>query len=127
MLQETDQHAEAESLLRQALEIRRTTLGEEHPRYATSLNNLARILQETDQSAEAEPLYRQALEIRRTTLGAEHPDYAVSLNNLARILQETDQSARQSRSTDTPWRLSEQHWEMSIHTRGGWQETTGGF
>ena len=34
-------YAAAEPLLRQALEIRRTALGEDHPDYAASLNNLA--------------------------------------------------------------------------------------
>ncbi len=34
-------HAAAEPLFRQAAEIRRAALGEGHPDYATSLNNLA--------------------------------------------------------------------------------------
>ena len=36
-------HAEAEPLYKQAMEIRRTALGERHPAYATSLNNLAEL------------------------------------------------------------------------------------
>ena len=83
----------AEPLYQQAVEIVRTTLGAEHPDYATSLNNLASVLQATGRYAEAEPLDRHALEIRRTTLGEEHPDYATSLNNLARVLEATGQYA----------------------------------
>ncbi len=76
-------YAAALPLYRQALEIRRTTLGENHPDYANSLNNLAVLYREMGDYAAALPLYRQALEIRRTTLGEDHPDYATSLNNLA--------------------------------------------
>ena len=40
-LYERGQYAEAEPLYKQAMEIRRTALGERHPDYAASLNNLA--------------------------------------------------------------------------------------
>ncbi len=76
-------YAAALPLYRQALEIRRTALGEDHPDYAASLNNLARLYRAMGDHAAALPLYRQALEIHRTTLGEDHPDYATSLNNLA--------------------------------------------
>ena len=65
------------------MEIRRTALGERHPDYASSLNNLAVLYYAMGRHAEAEPLYKQAMEIRRTALGERHPDYANSLNNLA--------------------------------------------
>ena len=74
MLQATGQYAEAERLFRQALEIRREVLGEEHPSYATTLNNLASLLQATGQYAEAERLHRQALETFRASLGDNHPN-----------------------------------------------------
>ena len=51
------------------MEIRRTALGEGHPDYATSLNNLAGLYHAMGRHAEAEPLYKQAMEIRRTALG----------------------------------------------------------
>ena len=50
-----------------------TVLGEEHPDYATSLNNLACLYNSMGEYAKAEPLYRQALEIRKRVLGEEHP------------------------------------------------------
>ena len=58
-------------------------LGQDHPDYATSLNNLAMLYRAMGDHAAALPLFRQALEIRRTALGENHPDYAASLNNLA--------------------------------------------
>jgi tetratricopeptide (TPR) repeat protein len=75
--------AAALPLLRQALEITRTALGEHHPDFAQSLNNLAALYRAMGDFAAALPLYRQALEIRRTTLGEHHPDFAGGLNNLA--------------------------------------------
>ena len=56
-LYERGQYAEAEPLYLQAMEIRRTALGERHPDYATSLNNLAGLYDATGRHAEAEPLY----------------------------------------------------------------------
>jgi CHAT domain-containing protein/tetratricopeptide (TPR) repeat protein len=69
-------------LYRQALEINKEVLGEEHPGYALSLNNLGSLYVSMGDYSRAEPLFRQALEIRRKVLGEEHPDYATSLNKL---------------------------------------------
>ena len=84
-LYDRGQYAEAEPLYKEAMEIHRTALGEEHPAYATSLNNLAVLYDAMGRHADAEPLYKQATEIRRTALGEEHPAYADSLNNLAML------------------------------------------
>ena len=65
------------------MEIRRRALGEHHPDYADSLNNLAELYRAMGRHAEAEPLYLKSTEIRRLALGEQHPDYAASLNNLA--------------------------------------------
>jgi tetratricopeptide (TPR) repeat protein len=92
-LHERGQYAEAEPLLKQAMAIRRTALGEQHPAYATSLNNLAGLYDAMGRHAEAEPLYQQAMEIYRTALGERHPDYAGSLHNLAVLYQETGRHA----------------------------------
>jgi tetratricopeptide (TPR) repeat protein len=77
------EYAEAEPHCRRALETLRKVLGERHPGYAASLNNLAELFRAMGRHAEAEPPLRQALEIRRSALGEWHPDYATSLNNLA--------------------------------------------
>ena len=68
-------HAEAEPLHVQATEILRAALGERHPDYATSLNNLASLYQAMGRHAEAEPLFRQAVDILRSTLGPSHPAF----------------------------------------------------
>jgi len=64
------------------LEIIKKALGEEHPDYASSLNNLGMLFSDMGDYKAAEPYYKQALEIRKKALGEEHPDYASSLNNL---------------------------------------------
>jgi CHAT domain-containing protein/tetratricopeptide (TPR) repeat protein len=76
-------YAEAEPLLRRALEIYRTVLGETQPHTATSYDNVAYNLDAQGKYAEAEPLLRRALEIRRIALGEDHPDTAQSYNNVA--------------------------------------------
>src|SRR5262245_36644558 len=73
--------ASAVPLYRQAMEVTRKALGEDHPRFAQSLDNLARMHLEMGGHAAALPLYRQALEIRRAALGENHPDFAQSLDN----------------------------------------------
>ena len=80
----------AEPLYRQALEIKKKALGEEHPDYANSLNNLAALYRALGAYDRAEPLFCQALEIKKKALGEWHPDYANSLNNLALLYQATN-------------------------------------
>ncbi len=64
-------------------------LGEEHPRAATSLNNLASLYRVQGRYAEAEPLYQRSLAIREKALAAEHPHVADSLENYAALLRKT--------------------------------------
>ena len=53
--------------------------GEQDPRYATTLNNLASVYEAQGRYAQAEPLYKRALAIREKALGPDHPDVAQSL------------------------------------------------
>ena len=73
-------------LYQRALQIVEKVLGPEHPRTATSLNNLALQYKTLGAYDQALPLYQRALAIREKALGPEHPDTAVSLNNLAAAL-----------------------------------------
>ena len=66
----------------QCLEVTKERLGEEHPDFAESLNNLALLYRYQGKYREAEPLYLQALELKRRLLGEEHSDVALILNNL---------------------------------------------
>ena len=88
------QHADAEPLYRQALKIRQSVLGEQHPDCAICLNNLAELYESMADYAKAEPLRRQALDIRQKVLGENHPDYATSLNNLAWLYNANGETAK---------------------------------
>ena len=66
------EYAKAEPLYRQAMEIHKKVLGEEHPDYATSLDNLSSLYYGMGEYSQAEPLLRQALAIRKKVLGEEH-------------------------------------------------------
>ena len=76
-------YKEAVNVQTNVVEIRKRILGEEHPNYAASLNDLALYYDENGDFAEAIRLGIIAMEIRKKVLGEEHPDYAESLNNLA--------------------------------------------
>ena len=67
--------------------------GEQNPRLATSLNNLAEIYRTQGKYAEAEPLYRRSLAIGKKALGPEHPNVAQSLKNYAALLRKTNRDA----------------------------------
>jgi tetratricopeptide (TPR) repeat protein len=75
----------AEPWYEQCVEVTRSALGEDHPFYAASLNNLALFYDIQGRYGEAEPLYRQALEITRSALGKDCLFYATSLGNLASL------------------------------------------
>ncbi len=57
-------YAEAEPLLKRALAIREKTLGPEHPRVATTLENYAALLRKTGRTTEAAKLEARAKAIR---------------------------------------------------------------
>lgn len=77
--------AEAESLHREALEIRRVAFPANHPAITLSMNNLASLLQAQRKFAEAEKFYLEVLGIDRDHLPNAHPDIALHLNNLASL------------------------------------------
>jgi CHAT domain-containing protein/Tfp pilus assembly protein PilF len=81
------QAAKAPPLARQALAIYKEALGEKHPYYASSLNNLAVLYESMGEHKAALPLYQKALRITKDALGEKHPEYAGSLNNLAGLYQ----------------------------------------
>jgi tetratricopeptide (TPR) repeat protein len=78
---------EAESLMREAIEINRRVWGAVNPETALAINDLASALSSQGKFAEAEPLYREALGIYRQTLPATHPKLGEALNNLALLLE----------------------------------------
>ena len=83
-------YAEAEPLMRRAVEIDEATFGEDHPEVAADINNLAQLLKATNRLTEAETLMRRALAIFDASFGKDHPNVATQLNNLASLLQDTN-------------------------------------
>lgn len=65
--------AEAESLMRRALEIDEASFGPNQPSVARDLDNLALLLHATSRSAEAELLMRRAVKIVEASMPPGHP------------------------------------------------------
>ncbi len=78
--------AEAEPLLREALEIRTREYGDDDSRVASVLDPLGRVRLARGDPVQAERLIQRALDIRRQRLGEEHVNVARSERNLAVIL-----------------------------------------
>ncbi len=78
-----DQYPEAISAGNEALKVAEKTFGPEHPKVATSLNNLALIYKAQDKQAAAEDFYKHALTILEKALGADNPKVGTTLYNLA--------------------------------------------
>ncbi len=81
-------YPEAQSLKREALEVRRRLLGDDHPDTATSYNYVANTLRYQGKYAEAEAMHRKTLAIFIKTLGPDHPYAATSYNDLAATLRD---------------------------------------
>ena len=75
--------SKAIELCTQELEIRKEVLGESHPAYATTLNELADYYHEYGDFSKAVELCTQAMEIRKKVLGESLRDFATTLNDLA--------------------------------------------
>jgi len=68
---------------KRVVDIYKTTLGENHPDYATSLQNLANYFFDNEEYGAAVEFGERAMKIRKTILGKNHLDYVQSLLNLA--------------------------------------------
>ncbi len=75
-------------VLKEAVEMCKTVIGENTKEYATSLSNLGPVLQDLHETAAAESVYRKALEIGIRVNGEEHLDVSYTQNNLAFVLME---------------------------------------
>ncbi|MEM7352317.1 MAG: tetratricopeptide repeat protein [Acidobacteriota bacterium] len=80
------EHAGAKTLQEQALAMRESLLGDDHPDTWTSRNNLGEALWALGDRAEARQLFEQTLEARKRLLPPEHPHTSTSMNNLAATL-----------------------------------------
>jgi tetratricopeptide (TPR) repeat protein/CHAT domain-containing protein len=77
--------AEAETLYRETLDMRRRLFKGDHRKVAESLNNLALLYSDQRKFASAEPLLREALEMRKRLFSGDHADVALNINNLANL------------------------------------------
>ena len=75
-------YEEARGVFQRVADSQRRIYGEDHPEYATALDNLANIDAEPGESHKSMDLRERALAIRIAALGPDHPDVASSYNNL---------------------------------------------
>jgi serine/threonine-protein kinase len=78
----------AEPLLRQVLDERLKSFGDDHPQTAQSRYALAVLLGRRGKYAEAEELLRQAIAVRKKVFGDAHFSVAATQDALARVLRE---------------------------------------
>ena len=74
LLRVQGKYDDADSILREALKIKRRTLGDNHPSIPSTLNNLGILYEVQGKFEEAEQFYRDGLEILQSTVGDEHPN-----------------------------------------------------
>jgi len=84
---------DAARYLGECVEIRRQTLGGDHPRLALAIAKYANVLRDQGKLAEAEALLREAVAMRERLHGAQHPDLATTLTSLARTLADRGKTA----------------------------------
>jgi serine/threonine-protein kinase len=70
-----------------ALEIDRRELGDDHPRLAIDMNNLAIVAQNMDDLKQAEELFREAIQRDQRAYGDRHPESAAAKENYGLLLQ----------------------------------------
>jgi len=82
-----NQWALAKQTYERSLQIDRRALGEDHPRVARLLNNLAVVAQNMGDLPQSERLYNEALRRHELTFGERHPETAGIMGNLGLLLQ----------------------------------------
>ncbi|CAN5698474.1 hypothetical protein BH23GEM9_BH23GEM9_19730 [soil metagenome] len=84
--QELGLHDDAETLLRDATDIRRAQYARPHAELAEAVGALASLLHTRGRFGDAEPLAREALALRRAVHTSGEPEVAAALHALARLL-----------------------------------------
>jgi tetratricopeptide (TPR) repeat protein len=77
-----------ELLMCRSLDVRNQSLGSEHPKTLSSMNNLGVLLSDKGDYDGAEALYRRVFAGYKKVLGADHPDTLASMNNLGVLLSD---------------------------------------
>jgi eukaryotic-like serine/threonine-protein kinase len=81
------QWALAKESYERALEIDKRELGDDHPRLAIDLSNLATVAQNMGDLKQAESLFREAIERNQRAYGETHPETAAAKENYGLLLQ----------------------------------------
>jgi serine/threonine protein kinase/Tfp pilus assembly protein PilF len=81
------QWALAKQTYERALDVDRRILGDDHPRVATHLHNLAVVAQNMGDLRQAEALYRDAIARQERAYGSEHPETAGARGNYGLLLR----------------------------------------
>ncbi len=81
------QWAQAKQAYEQALEIDRRALGDDHPRVAFRLQNLAIVAQNMGDLRQAEALYLEAIKRQEHSYGDRHPETVIAKGNYGMLLQ----------------------------------------
>jgi len=115
-----ERYADAEPLLRRALEIRTALHGEGDARTLTSRNNLAILLLKSGRAAEAEPLLLAVLEAWERLGVPTHPNAITAAYNYAEVERQLGRfEAAQATFLEVLERgergLPENHWLRSLH------------
>ncbi len=82
------------TLLKEALDIKASTLGKDHSSYLRSASNLAFTYEAFGFVKKAEKMYLEIKEKQRSTLGPIHEDYATTINNLAVLYYRNEELER---------------------------------
>ena len=134
MYSDKGQHEKAKPLLLKVVELRKLTVGERHPDYAQSLNNLGFVYATLGQYKEAEQNYSKAAELYKLLQGETNPDYATSLDNLASLYSTTGEYEKALRlftqSKDIRKRtVGEDHpdYSQSLNNLAGFYEAAGQY
>jgi tetratricopeptide (TPR) repeat protein len=77
----------AKQTYERALKIDRDILGNDHPRVASHLQNLAIVAQNMGDLKRAESLYREAIDSEERAFGDQHPETAAAQGNYALLLE----------------------------------------
>lgn len=77
--------SQAVRIAKEVIDLRRTTVGEEHPSFAMALNNLGLALHGAGELEAARSPLSRSLDIRTRALPAGHPDIAIAQNALAEL------------------------------------------
>ncbi|MEN3040837.1 MAG: CHAT domain-containing tetratricopeptide repeat protein [Bacteroidia bacterium] len=84
---EEGKHVNAESLYIQVAKWQKKYLGEKHPEYILTLNDLAIVYEHLGHYSKAESIYKKVLAAQAEVLGSQHPDYLITLGNLALLYE----------------------------------------